>query len=164
MRVGEIAGLGIFEELESSVGEDEPPTDAIRGYVDELLARWPDITEDGGDNSPWADGPLIGNASGPVFVFSLGVTSLAESIPYCTEVARRRGIVLYDQEQAEVYSGRHPSSERSASPRVIVSMAVLSSQVDLRQCHIRSGAPCVPSAVAVHLADGCRAHQSSADI
>ncbi|TDD29769.1 hypothetical protein E1218_03105 [Kribbella turkmenica] len=94
----------IFEELESSVSEDDPPTDAIRGYVEELLARWPDITEDRSEDSPWADGPLIANASGPLFVFSLGLRSLSESIPYCTEVARRRGIVLYDQEQEEVYS------------------------------------------------------------
>ncbi|WP_148256543.1 hypothetical protein [Kribbella flavida] len=94
----------ILEELESSVDEDDPPTDAVRGYIEELLARWPDITQDGGEDSPWADGPLIANASGRLFVFSLGVSSLTESIPYCIEVARRRGIVLYDQEQAEVYS------------------------------------------------------------
>lgn len=103
----------IFEELESSVSEDDPPTEAIRGYVQELLGRWPDITADGSEDSPWADGPLIANASGPLFVFSLGLTSLAESIPYCTEVARRRGIVLYDPEQEEVYS---PASIPTAAP------------------------------------------------
>lgn len=94
----------IFEELESSVSEEDPPTDAIRGYVEEMLARWPDITEDDGEDSPWGDGPLIGNASGPLLVFSLVSSSLNESLPYCSEVARRRGIVLYDQEQDEVYS------------------------------------------------------------
>jgi hypothetical protein len=94
----------IFEELESSVSEEDPPTDAVRGYVEEMLARWPDITEDDGEDSPWGDGPLIGNASGPLLVFSLVSSSLNESLPYCTEVARRRGIVLYDPEQDEVYS------------------------------------------------------------
>jgi len=94
----------IFEELESSVSEEDPPTDALRGYVEEMLARWPDITEDDGEDSPWGDGPLIGNASGPLLVFSLVSSSLNESLPYCSEVARRRGIVLYDQEQDEVYS------------------------------------------------------------
>ena len=41
------------------------PTPRIQRYVDELLSRWPDINTDEGQDSPWADGPLIGNASGP---------------------------------------------------------------------------------------------------
>jgi hypothetical protein len=94
----------IFEALESSIGDDAAPTDAIRSYVEELLARWPDITEEAGEDSPWADGPLIDNATGPLFVFSLVADSLAESIAYCTEVAEHRGIVLYDPEQREIYS------------------------------------------------------------
>jgi hypothetical protein len=55
-------------------------------------------------DSPWAAGPLIDEACGPLFVFALVVSSLNESIPYCTEVARRRRIVLYDPVQDEVYS------------------------------------------------------------
>jgi hypothetical protein len=103
----------IFDELDASAVEDTPPTDALRGYVEELLERWPDIIEDGSEDSPWADGPLIGNASGPLFVFSLAANTLEESIPYCTEVARRRGIVLFDQEQDEVYS---PAGVPASSP------------------------------------------------
>jgi hypothetical protein len=94
----------IFEQLESSTAEDALPTDGIHGYVEELIQRWPDTAADGGEDSPWADGPLIGDAHGPLFVFSLRVSTLEESIPYCTDVARRRGIVLFDPEQEEVYS------------------------------------------------------------
>lgn len=94
----------IFEQLESSTAENARPTEGIRGYVEELLQRWPDILSADGEDSPWADGPLIHNAYGPLFVFGLGLTTLEESIPYCTDVARRRGIVLFDQEQEEVYS------------------------------------------------------------
>jgi len=43
-----------------------PPTARIRRYVDDLVTRWPDITTEAGDDSPWADGPLVGNASGPM--------------------------------------------------------------------------------------------------
>lgn len=39
-----------------------------------------------------------------LFVFSLVTSSLYASIPHCTEVARRRRIVLYNQQQDEVYS------------------------------------------------------------
>jgi hypothetical protein len=91
-------------------------TDAIQAYVAELLGRWPDITEDGGEDSPWGDGPLIANACGPLLVFSLVSTSLDESIPYCAEVARRHRIVLYDQEQDEVYSPAGISARAAAPP------------------------------------------------
>jgi len=38
-------------------------------YVSGLLARYPDLTELGPDeidDSPWADGPMSGNARGPL--------------------------------------------------------------------------------------------------
>jgi hypothetical protein len=96
--------LRIFEQLESSTAEDALPTEGFRGYVEELLQRWPDISAYDGEDSPWADGPLVNNAYGPLLVFSLRVSTLEESIPYCADVARRRGIVLFDQDKEEVYS------------------------------------------------------------
>src|SRR5262249_10812846 len=55
------------------------PTRAIAGYVSELLRRWPDIGDDE-EESPWADAPLINNATGPLFYFSM-VFGCALSIP-----------------------------------------------------------------------------------
>jgi hypothetical protein len=40
----------IFEQLESLTAEDAPPTDGIRGYVKELLQRWPDILSADGED------------------------------------------------------------------------------------------------------------------
>ena len=47
-----------------------------------LLARYPDLTELGPDeidDSPWADGPMSGNARGPLIYISM-VTNEAASV------------------------------------------------------------------------------------
>jgi hypothetical protein len=77
-------------------GEAVEPTPAIRAYVEALLARWPDITDDGGEDSPWADGPLIGDASGPMLHFALVFSSLEESVPFVVAEAQRHNLVCVD--------------------------------------------------------------------
>lgn len=72
------------------------PTAAIRRYVDALLEKWPDITDVGGEDSPWADGPLLGNASGPLFHFALRARDAEEVAAFCCELATDFGLVLLD--------------------------------------------------------------------
>lgn len=38
-----------------AMAEPEEPTPAIAEYVGALLERWPDITGDAGEDSPWSD-------------------------------------------------------------------------------------------------------------
>jgi len=57
-----------------------PPTARIRRYVDDLVTRWPDITTEAGDDSPWANGPLVGNASGPMIYFAMITSSGPEVV------------------------------------------------------------------------------------
>jgi hypothetical protein len=48
---------------------DIPPTERIAEYLDDLLARYPDLSEldeDAVGDSPWTDGPLTHRASGRV--------------------------------------------------------------------------------------------------
>jgi hypothetical protein len=49
----------------------QPPTPRIAAYVRALLDRYPDITTEAGEDSPWADGPLINDASGPFLYFTM---------------------------------------------------------------------------------------------
>jgi|KBSSwiStaDraftv2_1062776.scaffolds.fasta_scaffold48573_4 hypothetical protein len=54
--------LRTFEQLYDELMESDQPIPAtarIQRYVDDLVTRWPDITTEAGDDSPWADGPLI---------------------------------------------------------------------------------------------------------
>ncbi|MGN6694787.1 MAG: hypothetical protein ACTHN0_11490, partial [Aquihabitans sp.] len=75
-------------------------TPAIVAYVDALLARWPDITTDGGADSPWADGPLINNATGPVISFSMRWSAAEDASWLAAELAQTHGLVCFDP-QAE---------------------------------------------------------------
>lgn len=112
------AAAAVYEQLmrRLEAGDtDGPPTTAIATYVDALLARWPDITSDGGDDSPWADGPLINNAFGNPIYFSMVWSAAEESSAFAAELAESHGLVCYDP-QTEVLrpsSGRKQDTRRS---------------------------------------------------
>lgn len=99
-----------YAELYSRYIEREyptPPTDAIARYVNTLLARWPDrlaLDENAQAESPWADSPLIEDASGPFFYFAMVRNAAAEEAwTYAVETAEAHGLVCFD-----------PQSERLA--------------------------------------------------
>ncbi|MGX1778320.1 hypothetical protein ACWIGW_39870 [Nocardia brasiliensis] len=77
-----------------------PPTDGIRAFVADLLARWPDLDgTDDDDDRPWANGPLLEGASGPYIYFTM-MYSMAEAVSaYCVERAIAHGLVCYDINQ-----------------------------------------------------------------
>ena len=86
--------LALMDQLEDA--EPQPPTAGIQAYVQALLARWPDITTDAGENSPWADGPLIGNASGASIYFSMVWSAADEASAFAAQLAARQGLVCFD--------------------------------------------------------------------
>ena len=109
---GEKVALATFLALyEKWFGDDEPPPDEdptptqpIQRYVAALLERWPDITTDAGDESPWADGPLEANAAGNFFFFSLVWSRAEEAAAYCADLATRHGLVCFDPQTNAVRS------------------------------------------------------------
>jgi hypothetical protein len=58
-------------ERHAASGERQPPTPRITAYVHALLARYPEIDTNAGEDSPWADAPLMGDASGPFIYLSM---------------------------------------------------------------------------------------------
>jgi hypothetical protein len=88
-----------FEWLLGEVEEsDAPPTPRIRGYVEALLSRWPDLDDDS-DDSPWGDGPLMDNAVGGTFLFSVLWSRAEEAVAYCAELAAAHGLVCFDPQE-----------------------------------------------------------------
>ena len=75
-------------------------TPGIVGYLEALLQRWPDITMDEGDSSPWADGPLVNNAAGNFFYFAIVWSKADETAAFWAELARARGLVCFDPQAA----------------------------------------------------------------
>ena len=92
--------LRTFEQLYDELMESDqpiPPTARIQRYVDDLVTRWPDITTEAGDDSPWADGPLIGNASGPMIYFAMVTSSGPEVVDEVAHYpAAVGGLVCFD--------------------------------------------------------------------
>ncbi|MFF1896970.1 hypothetical protein [Streptomyces sp. NPDC058206] len=83
--------------LDSKV--DHPPTERIAGYVAALLERWCDITEDVGETSPWAAGPLIGEAGGPLIYFAMRWSMAEEASAYAAAIAASMRLVCFDPQQ-----------------------------------------------------------------
>jgi hypothetical protein len=91
----------LYDENIGGKGNREP-TPAITAYVDALLKRWPDITEDEGDNSPWSDGPLINNARGPIVYFGMVFSMAEEASAFAAETAATHGLVCFDPQTEEL--------------------------------------------------------------
>jgi hypothetical protein len=92
-----------YERLvEQTKDHEVPPTLKIRRYVETLLSHWPDITEVGSEYSPWSDGPLMNDATGPLFVFGLGTSFGEGPFTYCRELARDHGLVFFDPESGKL--------------------------------------------------------------
>jgi len=76
--------------------EDIPPSPRLTAYVEALLARWPDITEEAGEESPWSTGPLIGEAIGPFMYFPMVWSQAKEASAFAVGLAQAHGLVCYD--------------------------------------------------------------------
>ena len=109
------AASTVYEELMNHLeaGEaTEEPHAAIRAYVDALLERWPDITDDAGDDSPWADGPLIGNAFGDAIYFSMVWSKADEASAFAARTAAEHGLVCYDPQAEAMRPAETPTRAR----------------------------------------------------
>lgn len=76
------------------------PTSTIERHVAALLDRWPVVSTDEGADSPWSDGPLIINATGPFFYFGMTRSRAEEASDLASRVASEHGLVCLDP-QAE---------------------------------------------------------------
>ena len=78
----EDAGQTFKALYDKYVGREYPidPTPKIKEFVEALTATFPDLdslSDDEVDDSPWADSPLLGNASGPFIYFSMVASDAA---------------------------------------------------------------------------------------
>lgn len=101
----------IMARMETGSGVE--PTAAIRGYVAALLARWPDITDPAGEDSPWADGPMSDNADGDAIYFSMVWSRCEEASEFAAQLAQQHGLVCFDP-QAERLRPEIPTTSRIA--------------------------------------------------
>ncbi|MGW3019005.1 hypothetical protein [Streptomyces longwoodensis] len=92
----------VFSDLYDRYLDDEveePPSAGIAAYVNALLERWCDITEDEDETSPWSVGPLIGAASGPLIYFGISWSRAEEASAYAAGLADSMGLICFDVQQ-----------------------------------------------------------------
>lgn len=77
-------------------GTPVAPTSRVIAYVEALLARYPDITTEAGEDSPWSTGPLIGEARGPLAYFPMVLSRGDEVSEWAARLAEEHGLNCYD--------------------------------------------------------------------
>jgi hypothetical protein len=95
----------VFADLYTRyVDTDErvPPTDLITKYVNALLERWCDMTEDEDDTSPWSTGPLISEARGPFIYFPMRYSMAEEASAYAANIAASMGLICFDPQLSQL--------------------------------------------------------------
>ncbi|BAL89395.1 hypothetical protein AMIS_41750 [Actinoplanes missouriensis 431] len=80
------------------MGSDAPvtPTPRVAAYVQALLARYPDLTTEAGEDSPWSAGPLINEARGPLVYFPMVWSRCEETSEWAAHLAKEHGLNCYD--------------------------------------------------------------------
>ncbi|WIX78677.1 hypothetical protein QRX50_46315 [Amycolatopsis carbonis] len=91
---GDAFGLLYERHIESDV--QEPPSDRIRAFVSALLDRYPDISEQDGEDSPWSTSPLLTEAVGPLIYFPMVWSRCEEVSAWAAQLAADHGLVCYD--------------------------------------------------------------------
>lgn len=86
----------------SEARAQEPPSPAIRAFIDALLAVHPDLDRPGGDTSPWTDGPLLAHAEGPLAYFGVKPEQVDELVELVENTANTMKLVAYDPQLSQL--------------------------------------------------------------
>ena len=88
--------MDAMEQELDGPGDPPPPTPGIRGFVEDALAQYPELTENSGPECPWASAPLIGEAMGDLIYFPMTFSGAEYARDVIAEIAHARGLVCYD--------------------------------------------------------------------
>jgi hypothetical protein len=106
---------GVVEAIHAKMRGEQTaydPTPAIAAYVAELLRRWPD-SGDEIDESPWADAPVINNATGPLFYFAMVYSKAEEAVTFAAELAANHGLNCFDPQSEHLLTPAAPPAKAS---------------------------------------------------
>ena len=92
--------LTTYEELwKRYENTDEPPHPAILAYISDLESRYPDLDQlddEHVDDSPWAEGHMIGNVMGPFFYFAMTYPGARKALSFVALTAAAHDLVCFD--------------------------------------------------------------------
>lgn len=80
----------------------KPPAPGIVRFVRDLLSRYPDLSETQNETA-WADGPMIGDASGGFIDIGIRWDYYDKIVPFVTSTARMDGLSCFDPQDGYYY-------------------------------------------------------------
>ena len=97
-----------------------PVAPAIAALVVALTDRFRDLTDLADDeidvvDTPWADGPLISNASGDFFYFSMTFSGAEAHLEAVVGIVRAHNLVCFDPQTGSVRCAPEPAAGRPAT-------------------------------------------------
>lgn len=106
---------GVVETIRAKMRGEQTaydPTPAIAAYVADLLRRWPD-SGDQSEESPWADAPVINNATGPLIYFAMVYSMAEEAVAFAAELAVKHQLNCFDPQSEQLLTpAAAPESRR----------------------------------------------------
>ena len=82
----------------------KPPATEIVQFIGSLLKRYPDLTQVGpGDNTAWADGPLLNDANGGFIDLGVRWSYYAKVSNFVITTAHKHGLNCYDPQIYHYY-------------------------------------------------------------
>jgi hypothetical protein len=127
------AAAAAFEDLCDRYLQAEArhePTQKINQYVESLLIRWPDISDDAGACSPWASAPLIDEAIGPIVHFPMVFSQAAEAAGFAATLAWAQGLVCFDTQHGQL---RLPPFDYEEVDRLILDGKTIPAIAEMRR-------------------------------
>ena len=82
--------------------DESPQSTRIDAFIAECASRWPGLTGDDSEDSPWASLPLEAQRSGGGFVANIVWSKAEEMRVEWKRMAERHGLVLYDPQEDEI--------------------------------------------------------------
>jgi hypothetical protein len=76
--------------------EASAPTPRIAAYAQALLDRYPDISTQAGEDSPWSTSPLMNEVRGPLMYFPMVGSRCEEVSAWAAQLAADHGLNCYD--------------------------------------------------------------------
>jgi hypothetical protein len=80
----------------------QSPSTVIVEFVGGLLKRYPELSERQ-INTAWADGPLLGDASGQFIDIGIQWSRYEEAVPFVVLTAQQFGLNCYDPQNSHFY-------------------------------------------------------------
>ena len=98
----------VMDRLEAAYETEAEPVPPITAFVEALTARWPDLSDDGGEDSPWAVSPLIADAAGDAIAIPMSVTPLLdEAVAFVAAAAEAHRLVCFDPQTERLLAPQH---------------------------------------------------------